>query len=78
MRGFVFGSVVLAALYVLVQPGASSGVAAGTNWLTTGFHRLLAPGVAAIPNRGARSTTGTSSATFTKPTPPPNPGTITA
>ena len=75
MKGFIWGSVALAALYVLVQPKASSGIAAGTGWLATGFHRLLSPGVAAIPQRAAASSSTAAAPASTTST-PPMPGTV--
>lgn len=51
MRGVVWGSLGLIALYALIQPGATTGVTKGTGALTTMLQHLMSAQVAGIPQR---------------------------
>lgn len=51
MRGVVWGSLGLIALYALVQPGASTGVTKGTGVLVSMLQHLMSAQVAGIPQR---------------------------
>lgn len=51
MRGFLFGSLGLIALYALIQPNAATMAQSGSNVLVSLAQRLLSPNVAGIPQR---------------------------
>jgi len=54
MRGALAGSLALIILYVAVQPGTSSKVAASGGPLIRGFQRFMSPTTAGIPTRAPR------------------------
>lgn len=51
MRGFIVGTLALAALQVVTQSSSADNISTGLSWLDSGLQRLLSPSVAAIPNR---------------------------
>ena len=61
MRGFLWGTVGLSILYVVLQDGAADRLASGSGVLAAGFRRLVSPTVAGIPDRaGGQASAGSS------------------
>lgn len=67
MRGFLWGTVSLSVLYVVLQDGAAERLASGSGVLAAGFRRLVSPTVAGLPDRTGQS--GSSSSSPSTPAP---------
>jgi hypothetical protein len=71
VKGFIFGTIVLVALeVVLTSTYGLDNLQNGTNLFSRGLKRMLAPDVAGIPNRAAKTTvTGNATgSSYTAPT----------
>ena len=76
MRGFLWGTVSLSILYVVLQDGAADRLAAGSGVLASGFRRLVSPAVAGIPDRTATSSSSGPGSSSSAPSSPTGGGTL--
>lgn len=72
MKGFLVGSLTLIVLYVLLQPKAADTATSASNTALAGFNRILASGIAGVPNKAkSNPSQKPSSAPATSSTPTP-------
>lgn len=57
-KGFFWGTLILAGLYVVVQPGASAKTEVASNVFVQSLRRLFSPQVAGIGDHSKTSATG--------------------